>query len=91
MFPAEIIRWHKKGERPTIPDTVCPTMKSLISRCCSPDPHDRPSFPDILKDIESNNFVIIPEAHEKLVRGYVIGVSDWEQMYNAKMSVAECP
>jgi serine/threonine protein kinase len=91
MFPAEIIRWHKQRERPTIPDTICPAMRTLISRCCSPDPHDRPSFSGILKDIKSNGFRIIAEADENIVREYVIGVLDWEQMYRAKVSAAESP
>jgi hypothetical protein len=91
MFPAEIIRWHKKGERPTIPDTVCSTMQTLISRCWSPDPHDPPSFRDILKDIESNHFRIIPEADENIVREYLLGVLDWEQMHYEKISTVKCP
>jgi hypothetical protein len=66
-------------------------MRTLISRCCSLDPHDRPSFSGILKDIESNEFRIIAEADENIVREYVIGVLDWEQMHRAKVSAAESP
>jgi serine/threonine protein kinase len=91
MYSAEIIRWHRKRERPTIPDTVCPTMRTLISRCCSPEPQYRPSFRGIIRDIESNDFRIIPEADENIVRESVIGVLDWEQMYRAKISAAQAP
>jgi serine/threonine protein kinase len=89
--PAEIIRWHGKKERPTIPDTVCQTMQTHISHCCSPDANDRPSFGDILRDIESNHFQIMPEADVNIVRQYVFGVLDWEQTYRAKVSAAESP
>jgi serine/threonine protein kinase len=84
LRPMEIIRLHRKGERPIIPDKVTPAMKTLIERCWSPDPENRPSFKDILDSIDSNDFRIVLEGDEKIVRMYVRGVRDWEQMYDLK-------
>jgi hypothetical protein len=85
-MPTEIIRRHKRGERPSIPNTVEPVMKTLIERCWSADPSNRPSFNDILESFESNDFRIIPEADSTAVQLYVTGVRDWEQMWNYKNS-----
>jgi hypothetical protein len=86
LMPAEIIRSHKKGERPIIPNTVEPVMKTLIERCWSPNPSNRPSFNDILQSIDSNDFRIIPEADSTTIGLYVRGVRDWEQMRDFKNS-----
>jgi serine/threonine protein kinase len=86
LMPAEIIRSHKKGERPIVPGTLDPVMKTLIEQCWSPNPTNRPSFNDILESIESNGFRIIREADATTVRLYVRGVRDWEQMRDFKNS-----
>jgi serine/threonine protein kinase len=86
MRPAEIIRIHKNGDRPNIPNSVVTSMKTLIELCWSPNPSDRPSFNEILKHIESNHFTIIPGADAKMIRLYVRGVRDWEQMSAVKNS-----
>jgi serine/threonine protein kinase len=88
VSPAEIIRWHKNGERLSIPDTVFPTMKTLIWNCCSSNPCDRPSLGDILEYIESNPDQMLEDADEATVRQYVIAVRDWERMHDAKISAA---
>jgi hypothetical protein len=56
------------GERPIIPNHVYPVMKTLIERCWSPDPDNRPSFNDILESIELNDFRIIPKADATTIR-----------------------
>src|SRR5690606_36861175 len=42
----------KKGERPPMPKHVEPRLKSLIERCWAAEPNDRPSFADILKELD---------------------------------------
>jgi serine/threonine protein kinase len=85
MPPFEIIRWHKSGKRLSIPDAVFPSMKTLIWNCCFPNPSGRPSFGDILECMESNQYEIIPKVDGNIVRQYVKGVRDWEQMHEAKL------
>jgi hypothetical protein len=65
---------------PNIPDQVLPSMKSLIQRCWSLTPDDRPSFDDILQDLKSNDFEIAADADISIVQGYVAAVESWEQM-----------
>jgi serine/threonine protein kinase len=86
MRPAEIIRIHKKGDRPDIPHFVVSSMKTLIELCWSPNPCDRPSFKEIMEHIESNHFEIISGADPETIRKYVRGVRDWEQMSAVKNS-----
>jgi serine/threonine protein kinase len=42
----------KKGERPPMPKHVEPRLKNLIERCWAAEPNDRPSFSDILKELD---------------------------------------
>jgi serine/threonine protein kinase len=84
LKPLEIIRQHRTGARPIIPDIVDAVMKTLIGRSWSADRSQRPSFNEVLNCIESNAFRIVPEADAKTVRQYVRGVRDWEQMHDLK-------
>lgn len=43
----------------TIPSTINDFSKRLIERCISVDPHRRPSFEEISKNIKENNFLLI--------------------------------
>lgn len=50
------------GKRVQIPDSVLPFTSSLISKCWSQNPDDRPSFSDILSCLEENEFKIINDV-----------------------------
>jgi serine/threonine-protein kinase len=43
------------GARETIPDTVEPFTAGLISRCWDDDPHNRPTFLEIMDDLGQNH------------------------------------
>jgi serine/threonine protein kinase len=88
LTPMDIIRLHRAGERPEIPDTVFPVMKMLIGKCWSPNSSERPSFNDIIQEITSNSFQVVPGAQRSQIGEYVQGVLDWEQMYTAKTRAA---
>jgi hypothetical protein len=75
-FP--VMRLLLKGEMPTIPDQCGSLMQKLIPRCWSMDPSKRPSFDDILNEIQAANFAIIPRAHPKTIRDFLVGILAWE-------------
>jgi serine/threonine protein kinase len=85
LTPFEIIRKHHSQERPSISNHVGLALGTLIQRCWSPDPDDRPSFNEMIHDIQSNEFKLVPEANTDIVRSYVRGVLDWEQMRESKL------
>jgi serine/threonine protein kinase len=80
----EIIGRHRTHYQPDIPSYVLPVLQELIRQCLSPNPDDRPSFSDILQVFESNDFKLLPEANLRVVRSYVRGLLDWEQMNDVK-------
>ena len=55
LNPDEIKRKVINNERPTIPhQSINPAFESLIQRCCSQDPSERPSFEEIVNELENN-------------------------------------
>jgi hypothetical protein len=54
-------------------------MQSLILRCWSERPSDRPSFAGILNEIERNDFAILPHADRNVIRQSVSKVRGQEQ------------
>jgi serine/threonine protein kinase len=84
--PFEILRQITRGEMPDIPDRVLPGIKTLIQRCWKLDPTQRPSFHDILHDVQSLNYEIISGSDANEIIAYVRGVRDWEEMNRVKVS-----
>jgi hypothetical protein len=75
-FP--VIRKLRNGERPDIPEGCGEFMGSLIRRCWSDDPSFRPTFDDILREFQSRNFCILPNANGCVISDTVIEVLRWE-------------
>jgi serine/threonine protein kinase len=75
--PFEIIRKHRERYIPTIPATVVPVMRRIIEQCCSFDPASRPTFNDILSDIELSDFAILPGVNAEGLQLYVNGIKTW--------------
>jgi serine/threonine protein kinase len=79
MSPFPIMRTVLKGDMPVIPDCVGPAMQSLIKRCWSLAPGDRPSFDDILNELGQGHFAVFPGASSVKILEYVRSVHDWER------------
>lgn len=47
------------GKKPEIPPTINAYSSELINNCCATSPSDRPSFDQIVQDIEQNQFKLI--------------------------------
>jgi len=43
-----------RGDRPILPGTIEPWIKTLLGKCWRSNPLDRPTFEDIVKCIDSN-------------------------------------
>jgi serine/threonine protein kinase len=60
-----------QGLRPEIPSSVSEGVRDLISRCWSRDSESRPSFRDILEDLQRLNFEIVEGVRSTEVRGFL--------------------
>jgi hypothetical protein len=61
--------------RPKIPDFIGREVKRLISDCWKPEPHKRPSFPEILERLEEMDFRITAGVNPAKVRRFVTAVN----------------
>ena len=59
-----------RGKRPEIPDKVLPFTRSLIKRCWSGDPSERPSFSDIYSELVEHHFRIFEDVDSGAVASY---------------------
>jgi serine/threonine protein kinase len=64
---------------PSVPDNFGTLMQSLIVRCWSADPRDRPSFAEMMKEFQAANFAILPGVDAAEVRESVNRVLEWER------------
>jgi serine/threonine protein kinase len=77
-FPERIMYQLISHDLPEIPDAIGDSMKGLITNCWKLDPDERPTFNDILNELDSINFMILPGVSMDLVRQSVQEVVDWE-------------
>jgi serine/threonine protein kinase len=61
----------QNGKRPNIPEEVLPMSRDLIERCWSQGAESRPSFDDIWKILETNNFGIFEGVEIGEVKQFV--------------------
>jgi serine/threonine protein kinase len=83
LTPFEVIRQLLRGERPTIPDSCGPFMKSVITECWSQRPENRPSFHRILERIQQEEFRILPRASQSTVKDFMAAIDLWEMNHRA--------
>lgn len=69
--PAPLMRRVLDGTRADIPESVCPEVREIISRCWSVDPGQRLSFAQIYDILSGINFKITPNVDEQVVKAYV--------------------
>ena len=67
----QVMPFIVRGKRPDIPDKVLPFTRSLITRCWSGDPSQRPSFSDIYSELVTQNFRIFEDVDSRVVASYV--------------------
>jgi serine/threonine protein kinase len=63
------------GFRAKLPADMRPEMKSMISRCWSEDPNQRPSFAEVLMELKQIEFKILPDVDGPVVREFLEGIS----------------
>jgi serine/threonine protein kinase len=61
----------RTGTRAELPPGMSEEVKSLITRCWQGDPDRRPSFSDILRDLEQIDFKILPDVDSSAVKKFV--------------------
>jgi serine/threonine protein kinase len=66
------------GFLPSLPSEVSGFMSRLIRACLAFDPSVRPSFNEILRRLDADDFLILPETDNETVREYLMAVTDWE-------------
>jgi serine/threonine protein kinase len=84
VFPPDMamveltVRITSPGRRPGVPELtepehcrVNPVIRSIIERCWSVNPEDRPSFEEILAELESSGFPFYPDVDKNAVSAYI--------------------
>ena len=66
----QVMAFIIRGKRPDIPDKVLPFTRSLITRCWSGDPSDRPSFANIYSELVKQDFRIFEDVDSGVVASY---------------------
>lgn len=69
--PLPLMKKVCDGIRPTIPDSIHPEIRNIISRCWEVLPDQRLSFNKIYKILENINFKITPNVDVDLVKDYI--------------------
>jgi hypothetical protein len=64
-------------------------MKSLIARCWSLKPEERPSFSEILMEFEVNLFEVVPRSSPEKIFEYARSVLDWEGVNSRRALMPE--
>ncbi|KAK8880820.1 hypothetical protein M9Y10_003512 [Tritrichomonas musculus] len=61
------------GMKAAIPSSFTPFSKALISKCCEIDPKKRPSFSEILEELERNKYGLfeLSETEVRKIRNFV--------------------
>jgi serine/threonine protein kinase len=69
--PRELFGRLSQGERPEIPEDVLPMTRSLITRCWAADPGQRPTFDEILKELEEAEYRLMKGTRVSDVRAFL--------------------
>jgi serine/threonine protein kinase len=76
--PLSVIRRLRAADFPPIPPKCGSVMQDVIARCWAMKPNDRPSFNDILRQFEVQDFAIFPNADARAIREYYAAIREWE-------------
>jgi hypothetical protein len=75
MLPSKLLQSRKaeifeKGWRPAIPSEVGEVSRRLIDRCWSENAEFRPSFSEILGEVEKNEFEVVEGVDSAEVKSF---------------------
>jgi serine/threonine protein kinase len=73
---ARIYGLHMGGFRPEIPSTVSPAVASVIEKCWSMNPDDRPSFGEILKNLRKDRFPFFKDVGSDVIAKFISTVNE---------------
>jgi len=80
--------------RPAIPKTADPELERLISDCWDRDPHNRPTFDEIIKRFKSGK-ILFPGADARKVSEYILSETDETDIaleeIESQLESAPCP
>jgi serine/threonine protein kinase len=71
LLPQQVMKKVLTDWRPEFPDWLDPFVRDLIESCWSSDPSARPSFADILKILDSHDFVVVDGVGASSVRSFI--------------------
>jgi serine/threonine protein kinase len=71
------------NERPIIPDFVLPAVQRLIRQCWKRNPWRRPTFNQILDQLDAMEFKLTANVKSSKLSEFVKGVKDWEESNDA--------
>jgi mitogen-activated protein kinase kinase kinase 9 len=74
--------------RPTIPAFVLPTVQRLIRKCWKREPERRPTFNQILDQLEAMKFKLTANVNSSKLSEFVKKVKDWEETNDAPTAIA---
>lgn len=75
------------GIRPEFNSTIPESYQSLISRCWSQDPSQRPSFDEIVDELRSEPSFITDLVDETLFLNYVDYIDEFEKSFNKDKTI----
>jgi serine/threonine protein kinase len=74
LDPVRLMFLVLTNRRADLPDAMPEAMKTLIKQCWAEDPDDRPSFHDILSELERIQFQIHPQVKWPAVKEFLADI-----------------
>jgi serine/threonine protein kinase len=74
MAIAPIVRLHVRGFRPRIPESVSPIVASVIEKCWSVNPRNRPSFEEIFNELREAQFPFFRDVDSGVIDEFISAV-----------------
>jgi serine/threonine protein kinase len=75
----DVIRRLQARALPAVPESCGSFMGSLVRRCWLPNPEDRPSFKEILSDMQDRGFAILRNAVSTDMEDFCEAILAWER------------
>jgi hypothetical protein len=69
----------RDGYLPVVPARFGVFMQDLVRRCWLADPESRPSFDEILSDLQRQRFAVFPDAIPTDIENFCEAILEWEQ------------
>jgi serine/threonine protein kinase len=76
--PVEIAAMHLQNIRPAIPKEIHPVIATLIQKCWSKDPEERPTFDEIFRTLEEYWFPFFRDSDYSKCEAFISEVSEEE-------------